>query len=296
MKESMQSSSRGGRCPWLTLFVCLSGSLLLGAHPAGPQRAAPISPRNGPIVLFDGKDLSNFYTWTRDTRHEDPRGIFNVTTDQGKPVIHITGDGYGGLITKNEYTNYRLVAEYRWGERTWGDRRDRARDSGILVHGIGPDGGSTVQRVEGVSPWLTSVEFQIIEGGVGDLLVLPGTDANGQALDVAATVEVADRNGTLYWHKGGDPRRLTRGRVNWLNKDPNSKGVLGFRGATDVDSPGKEWTRLECIADGDKLTFIVNGVVVNEASNVTPTAGKLQFQTEQAEIYFRSIELHPLKK
>jgi hypothetical protein len=33
-----------------------------------------------------------------------------------------------------------------------------------------------------------------------------------------------------------------------------------------------------------------------EASNVTPTAGKLQFQTEQAEIYFRKIELHPLKK
>jgi hypothetical protein len=292
MKESMRSS----RGTWLSLVVCLSGPLLLGAYPAGPQRAAPISPRDGPIVLFDGKDLRHFYTWTRDTRHEDPRGIFNVARDQGRPVIHITGDGYGGLITRNEYTNYRLVAEYRWGERTWGDRRDRARDSGILVHGIGPDGGSTVQRVEGVSPWLTSVEFQIIEGGVGDLLVLPGTDANGQPLDVGATVEVADRNGTLYWHKGGDPRRIARGRVNWLNKDPNSKGVLGFRGAADVDSPGKEWTRLECIADGDKLTFIVNGVVVNEASNVAPTAGKLQFQTEQAEIYFRSIELHPLKR
>jgi hypothetical protein len=29
---------------------------------------------------------------------------------------------------------------------------------------------------------------------------------------------------------------------------------------------------------------------------VTPTAGKLQFQTEQAEIFFRKIELHPIKK
>jgi hypothetical protein len=265
---------------------------------SGSQAARAISPQNQPVVLFNGKDLTSFYTWVRDTRHDDPRRIFNVASDEGQPVIHITGDGYGGLITRNEYTNYHLVAEYRWGDRTWGDRATSARDSGILVHGIGPDGGSTVQRVAGVSPWLTSVEFQIIEGGVGDLLVLAGNDANEQPLDIGATVDVVDRGGRVWWQKGGEPRRITRGfnRVNWLNKDPNLKSGLGTRGANDVDTPGKGWTRLECIADGDRLTFIVNGVVVMEASNVTPTAGKLQFQTEQAEIYFRKIELHPLKK
>jgi hypothetical protein len=262
---------------------------------ARAQTAPPLSPTDTPIVLFDGRDFGNFYTWTRDTRYADPRSVFNIGRDAGRPVIHISGDGYGGLITTREYTNYRLVAEYRWGERTWGDRRERARDSGILIHGIGPDGGSTVQRQDGVSPWLTSVELQIIEGGVGDLLVLPGTDTQGQPLDVAATVEVEERNGAAYWRKGGERRRITRGRVNWVDKDPAAKGTLGFRGAKDVDSPGKEWTRLECIADGPRLTFMVNGVIVNEAFDVTPTAGKLQFQTEQAEIYFRTIELHPLK-
>ena len=39
----------------------------------------------------------------------------------------------------------------------------------------------------------------------------------------------------------------------------------------------------------------MNGQVVNKATNVSPTAGKLMFQTEGAEIYFRKIELHPLK-
>jgi Domain of Unknown Function (DUF1080) len=292
----MNPSILSRRWFWLTMIVCVSAPLVLDGHQATAHRADPITPRDKPIVLFDGRNLEHFYTWTRDTRYEDPRSIFNVARDRQRPVIHITGDGYGGLITKHEYTNYRLVAEYRWGERTWGDRRERARDSGVLVHGIGPDGGSTVQRQGGVSPWLTSVEFQIIEGGVGDLLVLPGTDASGQALEVGATVEIADRNGTMYWQKGGEPRRITRGRVNWFNKDPASTGALGFRGANDVDSPGQEWTRLECVADGDKLTFLVNGVIVNEASSVTPTAGKIQFQTEQAEIYFRTIELHPLKK
>ena len=232
----------------------------------------------------------------RDTSHEDPRHIFNVETDQGRPVLHITGDGYGGLITKNDYTNYRLVAEYRWGDRTWGDRAGKARDNGILVHGQGPDGGSTVQRVGGVSPWLTSFEFQIIEGGVGDFLVLGGTDAGGQPLEIDATDETARRDNADYWQKGGEPKRVTRGRVNWLFRDPAWTDTVDVRGPKDVDTAGKGWTHLECIADGDSLTYIVNGTVVNQASRVTPSAGKLQIQTEQAEIYYRRIELQPLTR
>jgi len=89
---------------------------------------------------------------------------------------------------------------------------------------------------------------------------------------------------------------VTRGRVNWLYRDPAWKDQTGVRGPKDVDSPGKGWTRLECIADGDTLTYLVNGVVVNQASHVTPSAGKIQIQTEQAEIYYRKIELQPLRK
>jgi 3-keto-disaccharide hydrolase len=285
--------------------LCASGvtAVLLGAGRPNPQSPAPISPKNASVVLFNGKDLNNFTTWVRDTRHEDPRHIFNVETDQGQPVIHMTGDGYGGLITKAEYTNYHLVAEYRWGERTWGDRVNSARDNGILIHGIGPDGGSLIQRVDGVSPWLTSIEYQIIEGGVGDLLVLYGEPP----YEVGATVDVemrpvpSARGGTTdqaFWKKGGVPKQIGRGsnRVNWFNKDPNLQSGKGARGAHDVDTPGQGWTRLECIADGDKLTFIVNGVVVNQAYNVTPQAGKIQIQTEQAEIYYRRLELQPLRK
>jgi 3-keto-disaccharide hydrolase len=293
-------------CGGLALAVSASIVRPLVAGQGAPPNA-PISPKTT-VALFNGKDLSNFYTWTRDTKYENPRKIFNIEKENGQPVLHITGDGYGGLITKTEYTNYHLIAEYRWGDRTWGDRVDLARDNGILIHGIGPDGGSTVMRVAGVSPWLTSFEFQIIEGGVGDFLVLAGNDATEQPLTIGATVEVemrpvpSARGGTTdqpFWKKGGEPKRIARGgatRVNWANKDPNVTTAKGTRGAKDVDTPGHGWTRVEYIADGDKLTYIVNGVVVMEASNITPTAGKIQVQTEQAEIYYRKIELHPLKK
>ena len=53
---------------------------------------------------------------------------------------------------------------------------------------------------------------------------------------------------------------------------------------------------MDVICDGGTITNIVNGVVVNQAFDVQPSAGKIQFQTELAEIYFRKIELWPVGK
>jgi hypothetical protein len=49
-------------------------------------------------------------------------------------------------------------------------------------------------------------------------------------------------------------------------------------------------------ADGDKVKYLVNGVVVNEGSQASLTRGKILFQSEGAEVFFRNIELRPLKK
>lgn len=293
------------------MSAAVAASMLVGQIGSRAQTPAPISPTDKPIVLFNGKDLKPFHTWLRDAHHEDPRKVFNVAMDEGKPVIHITGDGYGGLITNDEYTNYRLVVEYRWGERTWGDRLTASRDNGILVHGQGPDGGSLVQVVDGYSPWLTSYECQIEEGTVGDLIILGG-QKDGKPIDIGATVEVevhepstptnASRARQFIWKKGGEPIRFSRNpgaignRVGWVHRDLTMKRGLGLRGARDVDTPGKGWTRVEIIADGNKLTHIVNGTTVMEATDLNITSGRIQIQTEQAEIYYRRIELLPLDR
>jgi len=39
----------------------------------------------------------------------------------------------------------------------------------------------------------------------------------------------------------------------------------------------------------------VNGILVNEASECTPRAGRILLQCEGSEIFFRKVELHPLK-
>ena len=247
------------------------------------------------IQLFNGKDLSNFYTWLSDSGREDPDRVFSVVDQvDGAPAIRISGQHLGGLITREEFSNYHLVAEFRWGLVTWGGRKQSARDSGILVHCQGPD-GSTGADLKGA--WMVSVESQIIEGGVGDLILVPGYDKDKKrSVPKLTATSGKDRDGEIVYDSKGEPKEFEGVRINWYGRDPDWKDVLGFRGKDDVESPAGQWTRQEVICDGDKITNIVNGKVVNAGTRSSLTRGRILFQSEGAELYFRKIELTPLER
>jgi hypothetical protein len=63
----------------------------------------------------------------------------------------------------------------------------------------------------------------------------------------------------------------------------------------DAEKPRGEWNRIEVIAQKGKLTHIVNGKIVNEATDPSVTKGKIIIQSEGAEIYYRKIEIEELK-
>ena len=129
-----------------------------------------------------------------DSHREDPLRVFSVVDQvDGAPAIRISGERWGGLVTREAYRDYRLVVEFRWGLATWGERRSAARDSGVLVHAQGPD-GNTGADVNG--PWMRSIEAQVIEGGVGDIILVAGFDAEGRKLTPHMTGERAERTGT----------------------------------------------------------------------------------------------------
>jgi hypothetical protein len=247
------------------------------------------------IQLFNGKDLTNFYTWLMDQHYEDPDRVFTVVDAiDGAPAIRVSGQRLGAFITKEEFADYHLVTEWRWGLATWGGRKDRTKDSGILVHCQGPD-GSQSKNFNGA--WMTSVESQIIEGGVGDFILVGGFDKDGNAVKPRLTVTASkDRDGENIYDPKAPPQEFTGGRINWFARDVDWADKLGFRGPHDIESPDGQWTRQEVICDGDKITTIVNGKVVNVGTKSSLTRGKIIFQSELAEIYFRKIELTPLKK
>ena len=247
--------------------------------------ADAIRPAGGPVDLLAGNDLNGLYTWLRDERYEDPRNVFTVN----EGMLRISGDGLGYLITEKSYRDYHLLIEFKWGDRTWAGRKDRARDSGVLVHCHGPDGGYG-------GTWIASVEAQIIEGGVGDLLVLSGKDpSDGSPVPTSLTASVAkDRDGETVWNPDGEKTSFTSGRINWYGRDPDWKDEIGFRGPDDVESPFGKWTRMDVICDGGRVVVKVNGVKVNEAFDANPPSGKILVQTELAEMFVRRWELWPL--
>lgn len=267
--------------------------LLLLASPAGSAPETAVRP-DRTIHLFDGRSLAPFYTWLVDDHREDPLRVFSVVDMvDGAPAIRISGERWGGLVTRDPYRDYRLVVEFRWGLATWGERRNASRDSGILIHGQGPEGNT---GPDGNGAWMRSVEAQVIEGGVGDFILIAGLDAGGRRLVPRMTARVTtDRNGEPVYDPGGEAREFEGGRINWSGRDADWQDRLGFRGKQDVESPYGEWTRLEVIADGDRVTNVVNGMVVNEGTRSSLTEGRILVQSEGAEIYFRRVDLEPLR-
>ncbi|MBI1896231.1 MAG: DUF1080 domain-containing protein [Acidobacteria bacterium] len=225
---------------------------------AGLAAAGQIPPTSKPIHLFNGKTLDGFDVYLDKRQlNEDPNRVF--TARDG--MIRASGAEYGYLITRGEYDNYYLKLEFKWGTETHAPRAGNARDSGVLFHVAGPD-----------KVWPKSIEFQMIEGGTGDIILVGGA---------SLTVKGQTRD---------------RGRFDRFGKGA-WKDTVGYRDPNgDVEKPHGQWNKLELLAAGDSVHYWVNGKLVNEGTGASPTRGKILLQSEGAEVFFRKIELRPLKQ
>lgn len=238
---------------------------------------------NQPVRLFNGRDLEGFYCYLRNRgRDNDPAGVFTVADG----MIHVSGAEWGCITTREEYQDYQLLIEYKWGPVTCPPRVQNARDSGVLLHSTGNDGAYG-------GAWMYSIECNIIEGGTGDFIVVgDGTDR----YCLTASVE-KDKSAGCYIY---DPRELGEsatiksGRLNWFARDPAWRDAKGFRGSKDVERPIGEWNRLECLAVGDRIAVKLNGVLVNSCREIRPHRGRIQIQSEGAEIFLRRVDLTPV--
>ncbi len=112
------------------------------------------SPKSEKIVLFNGKDLNNWVFQLKDPT-VDASKVFTVQNG----VIHIKGDPFGYMRTKESFSDYKLHVEWRWPVE--------ATNSGIFVHGQQPD-----------TIWLKCVECQLQAGNAGDFVCMNGSDMN----------------------------------------------------------------------------------------------------------------------
>jgi len=207
--------------------------------------------------------------------NKDPKKVFSVVQIKEEEVIKITGEIFAGLVTKKEYDNYHLTWKFKWGEKKWKPRLNKKRNSGVLYHSVG-------DYTDFWNVWMTSIECEVQQTDCGDLVTLGNVKAKSPAIK---------RDKKYYYTKGADLVDFS-----W------NKGFETGRCFKENDPEKKqgEWNTMELICVGNKSIHILNGVVVMVV--VDPMVnlkgewramnkGKIQIQSEAAEVYYKDIEI-----
>jgi len=252
--------------------------------------------------LFNGKDLAGWETFLRPANrtdpnyglNRDPEKVFTVEKLDGGPVIHVTGKFWGGLITTQAFENYHLRLEFKWGTKTWPPRLNATPDSGLLYHCSAPSADATY-------PWPRSIEFNITQHDTGEFWSVDNTIADAEVVPVGnSTEELAAFKGWCERNEAQGPKlKFQRGGHKETFRDG------GFMPAGDFEKPMGEWNVLDLYAVGNRSVHVVNGKVALiltglrqtlHGSEVPLTKGRIELQSESAEIFFRNVQIRSIKQ
>jgi 3-keto-disaccharide hydrolase len=244
--------------------------------------------------LYNGKDLTGWDTYIGPDLNDsgkfitgqplglnnDPRHVFTIVNQDGENLIRISGENWGAISTKDEFENYHLQLQFKWGALSWGQKKNKKKDSGLLYHSVGKYGAD-------YGAWMRSQEFQIEEGNCGDYWGVAGGMADMPVIKKSETEYVYNPQGTMITFREGSKqgRRCIKG--------------------SDAENPTGQWNTVDLYCHGDTSIHVVNGVVMmilynqkqSDNDQILPlTKGKIQIQSEGAEVFYRQIKIEPIDR
>jgi Domain of Unknown Function (DUF1080) len=270
---------------FLVLFTC--GLPILGYNKSFAQKETWKS-------LFNSKDLSGWDTYlgpgfdsAGNKRNgppvglnTDPRHVFSVVEENGEKVIRISGEEFGAISTIGEYENFHLQLTFKWGALTWPPKKNKKKDSGLLYHSVGPYGAD-------YGAWMRSQEFQIEQGNCGDYWGVAGGMEDITVIKKSDSEYVYNPAGSL------------------LTFSANSKSGRRCIKGLDGENPTGEWNTIDLYCHGDTSVHVVNGkrmmVLFHsgqwaDGKRLPLTKGKLQIQSEGAEVFYKNVRIRPLSE
>ena len=206
--------------------------------------------------------------------------VFTMVEEGEEPILKVSGEIYGCVISKEEYDNYHLQLKVKWGDKKWTPRENLLKDSGILYHSVGPMGAEYWRS------WMLSQEFQIMEGHMGDYW----SQANS-AIDIRAYIPEYIMNPVADVSQDFIP----------VGEGEEITGLV-LRNS-NFEKPMGQWNTLDLICFEGKSIHIVNGEVVmvlqnshyvEDGQSIPLTKGKIQLQSEAAEVYYKDIKIRDL--
>ena len=231
--------------------------------------------------LFNGENLDGWETHIGtplkgfDALHAEATtdNVFSVTTIDGKKMIRISGTVNGALATVDTFSNYHLELVFKWGEKVY-----TKRNSGLLYHSVGAFG-------EAHGTWMTNIECQLMHERMGDTYLMNNTCCKTAAEETDEGFVFSPAAAAIQFGRDFDG--------------------AGIKKALDAEKPIGEWNTVELYSLGQTTVHVVNGktVMVNthtglyENGEISPLrAGKIQIQSEGAELFIQSVRIKPLKK
>lgn len=245
------------------------------------------------VSLFNGKNLHGWNTYIGPPLNDegqklsdiavglnnDPKHVFTVVTKDGEKVIRISGENWGCLYTPQEYADFHLRLMFKWGKLIWGQKKGKKKDSGILYFSVGDNGAD-------YGAWMRSQEFQVEEGNCGDYWGVAGGMEDIPAKKISDSQYVYSPAGEM--------------------KVFSAKSEVGRHCIKqgDAENATGEWNTLDLFCHGDTSVHMINGKIMmilyhsrqEENGHAVPLVkGKIQIQSEGAEIFYEDIRVEPLK-
>ena len=233
--------------------------------------------------LFNSHNLDGWHICVEHAEaNTDPEHIIQV--EDG--AIHIYKDQKAGkpvkrayFATDANYSYYHLRFQYKWGTKKFAPRTKRKRDAGLMYHLTGP---------EVVWPQVRR---------------MPGTRRRRRRLFCRSRDAGCKRTST------GSRSRRTSINTAALPK-AGSKPTVASLGSARVIKEGTfevdGWNTVEVFVHGDnEVIYIVNGHPVFRGTKLARLgddnktweplpAGRIAFQAEYAEVFYRNIEIQPI--
>ena len=254
--------------------------------------------KDGFTPLFNGKDFSNFYIVSGGSSKTnfDPHHLFQVHDG----MVHMYKDAPDGskqpngyIITEKEYSNYHLRFQYKWGKKIFASKIGQKRDAGVLYHCWGKD-----------EVWPNGVELQVQETDTGDIFTVNTrvtTTVDPATTNLLTTFTTNNNTKVVRTNVMSQPYFKEAAEGGILYTQGTGTGIRRLHRSHDCDIP--EWNTVELIAEGDHATYIVNGKINNRIQHIERTKagkwipltkGKILFQQEGAEVFYRNIEIKML--
>ncbi|WP_430936194.1 3-keto-disaccharide hydrolase [Saccharicrinis sp. 156] len=229
------------------------------------------------VKLFNRVNLDGFYLKLRKDDAELASKVFVVEDS----MIHVFNDHFpdsidlaartnathGLFYTDQTYSKFILKFEYKWGSKIANNFDQYQYDAGCYYHVVDD------------KIWPVGIEYQIRYNHIKHM---------NHTGDFWATQP-------LMWFGAKDSSRFLNPKDGGISI-PKINEVLASK-PKQYNALNNRWNKCEVIVMEDRYAIHkLNGEIVNMATNLQLKEGKIGFQSETAEIFYRNIEIRVFDK